>query len=86
MAVKKKAKKKVATKKAPVKKAAKKATKKKAVKKKSASKSDRATVAAGQAYEVAYFAKKAGVTPAEVKAAIKVVGNNRAKLTAHFQK
>ncbi len=83
MAVKKKAKKKVATKKkAPA--AKRKATKKKAAKKKS--KSDRATVAAGQAYEVAYFAKKVGVTPAEVKAAIKTVGNNRAKLTAHFKK
>jgi hypothetical protein len=85
MAVKKKAKKKVATKKkAPAVK--RKATKKKAAKKKSKRTSDRATVAAGQAYEVAYFAKKVGVTPAEVKAAIKTVGNNRAKLTAHFKK
>jgi hypothetical protein len=85
MAVKKKAaKKKVASKKkAPVKR---KATKKKAAKKKSARESDRATVAAGQAYEVAYFAKKVGAPPAEVKAAIKTVGNNRAKLTAHFKK
>ena len=85
MAVKKKTStKKVASKKkAPIKR---KATKKKAAKKKSARSSDRSTVAAGQAYEVAYFAKKVGVTPAEVKAAIKKVGNNRAKLTAHFKK
>ena len=38
---------------------------------------DRAKVAAGQDYEVRYEANKTGADKAEVKAAVKAVGNSR---------
>ena len=38
---------------------------------------DRAKVAGGQDYEVAYEAKKTGKTADEVKAAVKSAGNSR---------
>jgi hypothetical protein len=38
---------------------------------------DRARVAAGQEHEVSYEAKKEGVSKAEVKDAVKAVGNSR---------
>ena len=47
---------------------------------------DRRTVAAGEKYEVGYEAKKLGVTPAEILAAIKKVGNDRAKIEAEIKK
>jgi hypothetical protein len=45
---------------------------------------DRSRVAAGEIYEVGYAAKKFGKTRAEVKEAIKKVGNTRTGLTKHF--
>jgi hypothetical protein len=42
---------------------------------------DRARVAAGQKYEVAYEAKKTGKKPASVRKAVKKVGNSRKKVT-----
>jgi Protein of unknown function (DUF3606) len=39
---------------------------------------DRAKVAGGQDYEVAYEAKKTGSSPAAVKSAVKSAGNSRA--------
>jgi hypothetical protein len=55
------------------------ATAKKAAAKKTATgrKQDRAKVAGGQDYEVAYEAEKAGKSKAAVKKAIKKVGNSR---------
>ncbi len=47
---------------------------------------DRRTVAGGEKYEVDYEAKKLGVTPAEIKAAIKKVGNDRAKIEAEIRR
>ena len=41
---------------------------------------DRAKVAAGQQHEVAYVSKKSGASAAEVKAAVKKVGNSRKKV------
>jgi hypothetical protein len=38
---------------------------------------DRAKVAGGQEYEVAYEAEKTGTSPAAVKKAVKKVGNSR---------
>jgi hypothetical protein len=43
---------------------------------------DRAKVAGGQDYEVAYEAEKAGTSTGAVKQAIKKVGNSREKVTA----
>ena len=40
-------------------------------------KQDRAKVAGKQAHEVGYEARKTGAKPAEVKAAVKAVGNSR---------
>ena len=42
---------------------------------------DRARVAGGQKYEVAYEAKKTGKKPSAVRKAIKKVGNSRKKVT-----
>jgi hypothetical protein len=64
---------------------AKKKTKPKAAKKKNSA-ADRNRVAAGQKYEVAYVAKKMGVTAADVKAAIKKVGNMRKDVEAELKK
>lgn len=41
---------------------------------------DRARVAGGQSYEVAYEAKKTGKKPASVRKAVKTVGNSRKKV------
>ena len=41
---------------------------------------DRARVAGGQEYEVAYEAKKSGKKPSAVRKAIKKVGNSRKKV------
>lgn len=41
---------------------------------------DRKLVAGGQKHEVAYVAKKTGSSPAQVKAAVKSVGNSRKKV------
>lgn len=41
---------------------------------------DRARIAGGQNYEVAYEAKKTGKKPAVVRKAIKKVGNSRKKV------
>jgi hypothetical protein len=41
---------------------------------------DRKRVAGGQAYEVAYEAKKTGAKPSAVRKAIKKVGNSRTKV------
>lgn len=49
-------------------------------------KADRSKVAGGQAHEVAYVRKVTGATEAQVKAAIKKVGNNRAKVMAELAK
>lgn len=42
---------------------------------------DRARVAGGQGYEVAYEAKKTGKKPSAVRKAVKKVGNSRKKVT-----
>ena len=41
---------------------------------------DRARIAAGQDYEVAYAAKKAGKKPSAVRKAVKKAGNSRKKV------
>ena len=41
---------------------------------------DRAEVAAGEGYEVDYFARKHGITPAQARQLIADVGNDRARL------
>ena len=43
-------------------------------------KQDRARVAAGQGYEVSYFARKHGISVQQARDLIKEVGNNREKL------
>lgn len=48
--------------------------------KKVRSKADRMKVARSETYEVAYFARKHGITTAETKALIQKLGNNREKL------
>ena len=49
-------------------------------------KADRTKIAGGEAYEVRYAAKKTGVTPAAIKAAIKDVGNSRTKVNIAVKK
>jgi cellobiose-specific phosphotransferase system component IIA len=49
-------------------------------------KADRARVSANQPYEVAYFARKHGMTKAAVKKLIKRVGNSRKKLEAALKR
>jgi len=43
---------------------------------------DRATVAAGEGYEVRYFARKHGLSRDQAEQLIRRVGNDRAKLNA----
>ena len=43
---------------------------------------DRSRVAAGQGYELGYFARKHGITRDQARALIARVGNDRAKLNA----
>ncbi|MBC2662768.1 DUF3606 domain-containing protein [Novosphingobium flavum] len=47
---------------------------------------DRGRVAAGQGYEVRYFASKHGITRQQAEDLIKRVGNDRDKLNAAAQK
>ena len=47
---------------------------------------DRRTVAAGEGYEVTYFAKKHGITRDQAQDLIKKVGNNRERLNTAAQK
>jgi Zn-dependent peptidase ImmA (M78 family) len=49
-------------------------------------KADRARISGKQTYEVAYVARKFGVSAAVVRAAIKKVGNMRAKVYAELEK
>lgn len=59
-------------------------TKKKASKK--GRKADRARISGKQAYEVAYVARKLGVSAGTVRKAIKKVGNMRANVYAELEK
>ena len=43
---------------------------------------DRSKVAAGQGYEVTYFARKHGITKEQATKLIKDIGNDREKLNA----
>ena len=43
---------------------------------------DRRTVAAGEVYEVDYFARKHGISREDAEALIKRIGNNREELDA----
>ena len=54
--------------------------------KKKTSGADRNKVAGGEKYEVDYAAKKASVKHDEVKAAVKKVGNSRAKVEKELKK
>lgn len=47
---------------------------------------DRKRVAAGQGYEVTYFARKHGLTSEQAREIIKRVGNDREKLNAEAEK
>lgn len=47
---------------------------------------DRRTVAAGEGYEVRYFARKHGITKDQAETLIKRVGNDRTKLNAAAEK
>ncbi|TMJ35794.1 MAG: DUF3606 domain-containing protein [Alphaproteobacteria bacterium] len=49
-------------------------------------KADRSKVAKGEKYEVAYFARKHGITAAETRALIDKVGNDREKLNKAAEK
>jgi hypothetical protein len=57
------------------------AAKKKATRSTRGRAQDRARVAGGQDYEVAYEAKKTRTKPSTVRKAVKKVGNNRKKVT-----
>ncbi|WP_454626467.1 DUF3606 domain-containing protein [Bradyrhizobium cenepequi] len=46
--------------------------------------SDRARIALGEAYEVAYWSKKFKVTPAKLKYAVKKVGHSAKKVEAYL--
>jgi len=47
---------------------------------------DRGTAAAGQGYEVRYFASKHGISHQEARDLMSRIGNNRAKLNAAAEK
>lgn len=47
---------------------------------------DRSRVAAGQGYEVSYFARKHGITADQARDLIKKIGNDREKLNAAAEK
>lgn len=49
-------------------------------------KADRSKVAGGQDYEIDYLRRKTGASEAAIKAAIKKVGNDRAKIEAELKK
>jgi len=46
---------------------------------------DRTRISLSEDYEVRDWAKKFGVTPDELKAAVKVVGNDAAAVEAHLK-
>lgn len=46
---------------------------------------DRALIALGEAYEVAYWSKKFKITPAKLKAAVKKVGRSAKKVEAYIK-
>ena len=54
--------------------------------KKARGKADRAKVSKSEGYEVAYFARKHGITAAQTRDLIDKVGNDRAKLTKAVRK
>jgi hypothetical protein len=47
---------------------------------------DRGRVAAGQGYELSYFARKHGITQDQARQLIARIGNDRAKLDAAAEK
>jgi hypothetical protein len=47
---------------------------------------DRSRVAAGQGYELSYFARKHGISRDQAKQLIARIGNDRAKLNAAAEK
>ena len=47
---------------------------------------DRSRVAAGQGYELGYFARKHGISRDQARSLIDRIGNDRAKLNAAAQK
>lgn len=47
---------------------------------------DRSRVAAGEGYELSYFARKHGISEEQAKQLIAEVGNDRAKLDAAAEK
>ncbi|MGE0006715.1 MAG: DUF3606 domain-containing protein [Parvibaculaceae bacterium] len=54
--------------------------------KKARGKADRSKVSKSEAYEVAYFARKHGISAAQARALIDKVGNSRTKLAAAAKK
>lgn len=54
--------------------------------KKKTGKADRSKVAAGEGYEVSYFATKHGITRDQARKLIAKVGNNRDKLNKAAEK
>ena len=54
--------------------------------KKARGKADRSKVAKGESYEVAYFAKKHGISAEQTRDLIDKVGNDRATLTKAAKK
>ncbi len=54
--------------------------------KKKTGKADRSMVAAGEGYEVNYFATKHGITREQARKLIAKVGNNRGKLNKAAEK
>ena len=49
-------------------------------------KADRSRVAAGEGYEVSYFARKHGITAEQARELIARIGNDRAQLDAAAEK
>jgi hypothetical protein len=47
--------------------------------------SDRALIALGESYEVAYWSKKFKITPAKLKATVKKVGHSARKVEAYLE-
>ena len=47
---------------------------------------DRSKVAAGEGYEVSYFARKHGISKDQAQKLIKDIGNDRSKLNAAAEK
>jgi hypothetical protein len=54
--------------------------------KKKTGRTDRSKVAANEGYELAYFAKKHGISQDLARAMIKKIGNNREKLNKAAEK